>query len=96
MAVTLDMLKAHLVVEHDEDDAKLTQILAAAQGYVDSVAYEIVPGREAKEAQRDHAIFVMSGLLYEGGDFAESEQYPVSTALRIVRTLLAPVRCAIA
>lgn len=88
MAVTLEILKAHLNITHDLDDSLLTQKLAAATAWVASYIGEDVT--DETPAPVDEAIMQLAGHLYENREASiegAAELLPFS-----IIDLLAPYR----
>ncbi len=73
MIVTLDELKTHLRIQHDEEDGYLTDLIAQAQAAAEDycrVSFE----EEVPEPVR-LAVLLMAGFCYENRDIPDMTAY---------------------
>lgn len=93
MAVTIDDLKRHLVIEHDDDDVELAMMLSHARNYCETVGAKITVWNQQYEGLFDRATLLMAGRFYSDREGLVS---PARTALDdAVFSLLAPMREAV-
>jgi uncharacterized phage protein (predicted DNA packaging) len=88
MTVAVLELKAHLRIQHDEEDALLTSLLAQAQAAAEDFCRTAFDA-SAPQAVR-LAVLLMASFYYECRDSSEKSGYNVMTAA--FRALLYPHR----
>ena len=88
MTVTVPELKAHLRIQHDEEDTLLASLLMQAQAAADDFC-RMTFGTDAPQAVR-LAVLLMASFFYECRDSCEKNGYNIMTAA--FRALLYPHR----
>jgi uncharacterized phage protein (predicted DNA packaging) len=88
MIVSVPELKAHLRVQHDEEDALLASLIAQAQAAAED--YCRVPFQDDAPQAVRLAVILMASHFYECRDSAEKGAY--ATMMAAFRVLLYPHR----
>lgn len=89
MILTVDEVKAHLRIEHDEEDEYLESLIRQAQQTAEDYIRESLPDGTAPEAVK-LACLLMIGYVYENRDVPDTASY--NAMRRAFNNLLYPHR----
>ena len=90
MIVSIPELKAHLRIQHEEEDALLSSLLAQAQAAAEEFCRISFDANAPQTARL--AVLLMASYFYECRDLSEKNGYNIMTAA--FRALLYPHRSA--
>jgi uncharacterized phage protein (predicted DNA packaging) len=89
MVISLDQVKEHLYVEHDEDDSVIAQFIDAAKTYVEAIGVAATPSPVV-----DQAMLMLVGAFYVNRE--DNDPRPSQAHGFAIAALLAPYRKAYA